>query len=140
MDMIGNLVRDLNLKHPFVVKGGEKEQIQVIKILMNQDHYIENPQSMSTFELCESNQTIGQGNVFLTDEKQSTLMIPEPDGFDEIIENLDCSINEELYIFKKETKEVYETYFINDVKVIRRVATASKRNELIWCKDPVLVN
>ena len=136
----GYLVVDLNLKHPFVVRGKGNDQIQLIKKLMKQDRYIRSPQSNNTFKLCGSNQTIVQGNVFLTDEKQSTLIIPEPDGYDEIIENLQCSIIEELFIFKKETSEVYETYFINDIKVLRKVASTLSRNKLIWHEDPVLVN
>ena len=139
ISMMANFIRHFNLVHPLTIEGPLQVKLNLTK------HFFGNQQFV-TFEDMDKvkSRICGQdqhrlGHIVLKDRNSVILAILNHSTFDNVLENFICSINEEVYLLNENTGHVFETYFINNVKIKRKVAFFDTDLKIIWTEPQSMI-
>ena len=124
---INNVIQGFQLKHPVIWKSKEMLDFKMIKLMSDQVQYSKIIHSMG-FKKRESvlNLVIDIEDLvgFRLDQiaklaKIASMIIVLVDElhYDALMQNLQVEIDKQLFVIKRPTFEVYETYYINSVTV-----------------------
>ena len=131
------ILKNLDFKSPISIIGGNKSMIPTYaKHIYATGKYV-------TFH--NHDQFIcgvkiqGPNLVAFKDQKTVTLVISKHPMFDLILEKMECKINKEVYFLKETTKELFETFTINNIKTLTKIAWMDEDYKLIWLEDQDMI-
>ena len=137
-NMIRNTLEHLDFKPPISITGTWPIKIKLANNLMeNQKYLVFKNKYIASTVCCQDLQKLNQ--VALEDEKSSTLIIPNQAMFYHVLETLECSIDEEVFMMNEVTKEIFEAYTINKVKTVRKIAWVDDDYTLHWLEDKNMI-
>ena len=137
LTLVVNLLGNFNFKSPMTVLSNEKiMQIKLIKKLFQNGNYLKFDDF--TVDICQADLN-NLMHLAIMEDNQRTLIFPMKPSLDQSIDLLKCSINEEVYLFKDETREIFETYVINDHKIVRTLGKLNEDYKMEWYEDFNLV-
>ena len=132
VDTLANIAKELSLKPPINIQSDRNLQVQTTKHLLGVGMLIktENVNHICGVEVDQKFQMIFQ-------DSQSSIMIVMQHGtsMNDVMSEMKCQINQEVYFLNQNLTEVFETYTINNITVVQRIAYVEKQKKLSWLKD-----
>lgn len=121
-------VKDLAFQSPLSIHCERHEKINMVKALFKDNKYfIEN----KIMKICEM-EVDNQFQLILQDNKNYSLVIIENSEFDHVLRSMKCKVNEVVYFIKDGGSEVFETYIVNEYKVVQKVGEVDQNHQIKW--------
>ena len=131
VDSVKYALKGLEFKHPLVIKSDILTQIKWAKKSFQDSEYVGFKSLMKNNEICGIHLSDNVKAVF-EDEKFAVLMVLSEMVIDKVIQQMDCKINQEVYILNNNTLEIVETYNINDYKIERKIGEITHYGYMNW--------
>ena len=122
--LIQSVLNQLHFKSPFNIQSEKAHQVSLTKELPSNDIYI-NVQRSNT--ICD---TEVEAQMVITDCQSLTLVVLK--NATSILEEMECKVNEQVYFLNVDTKEVFETYIINNNKIVQKVGEINNELDMKW--------
>lgn len=74
--------------------------------------------------------------MVITDCQSLTLVVFTNTTSDNILQKMECKINQQVYFLSVDAKEVFETYTINNHKIVQKIGEIDNQQVLKWLKNP----
>ena len=137
LTLVVNLLSNFNFKSPMTILSNEKiMQIKLIKNLFQNGNFLKFDDFTEDFCQADLNDLM---HLAIMENNQRTLIFPMKPSLDQSMDLMKCSINEEVYLFNDQTKEIFETYVINDHKIVRTLGKLNEDYKMEWYEDFSLV-
>ena len=141
VDVMSTLPKIFDIKQPTIAVYFKENQVQMLKSFSNQDTLAKTKASYG--QVSADNEIIALfndddesikdiGNIF----KKGILIFENNLTLHKTAKELDLGINQEIYLFDCSSFELYETYNINNIKIVSRLGYLSESEErnMIWEK------
>ena len=139
ISMMANFIRYFDLVYPLTIEGPFQVKLNLAKHFFSNHQYVvfEDMDKRDTRVCGQEQHRLVQ--IVLVARNSMILAISNHSTFDNVLENLICSINEEVYLINVNTGHVFETYFINNVKIKRKVAFFDNDFKIIWTEPQSMI-
>ena len=126
-----NVAKTLGLQNHISIQSSIRVKVDFMKKNWQNNQY----QEINHFEqVCGLNLN-STYEVIIKDHKLATVLLLNDLTFENILTNLECGINQEVYLINVNTSEVFETYMVKDLKIERKLGDVDKDGDLIWIED-----
>lgn len=121
----------LDFKSPFSIQAEKNLQVNLSKMLFEHGDYI---RKKEVNQLCgtELNE---ESLIIIQDRRYMTLIVVEGHLFADIMDKFDCKINQEVYVMKVGTNDVFETYTINNHKILKIIGKIDTIKGMEWIEN-----
>ena len=134
LTMVADLLGHLDFKSPFTVLSNDiNVNVAAIKKLFNNKYFVdfdENDQNICGTDLHRKT------SVIVRDIKSDVLIIPKEEYFHQILNDMECEIDKQVYLLDINSMSIFETYSINNKKMSGKLALIGQEYEIIWLKNP----
>ena len=131
IDLITKTLNGLDFKSAIEVQSDRTKQIQMSKEIFLQGHYFQ--QINKYQDLCKVN--ISSMSMLVTDTSSKVLIVSKSEIITQMLSQMECDINQMVYLLNEQSLEVFETYVINNVRTSRRVGKVSQDSDFQWIEN-----
>ena len=154
------LLKEFDIENPYIVK--QKPALndgKMLKTLFRNDKFAKMVYNIEEIPVTQNN--ILQNNLVIFVTKMMVtqfqitlqlliealegqfmiiLMLEKEENFNELYESLEIQINQPVYFYKMPTKELFETYSINNQKIKRKLGFISSKNTNFFWENNISSN
>ena len=154
------LLKEFDIENPYIVK--QKPSLndgKMFKLLFKNDKFAKMVYNIEEIPVTQNNMLQNNLVIFVTTlmvtQFQITLqlliqalegkfmiilMLEKEENFNELYETLEIQINQPVYFYKMPTKELFETYSINNQKIKRKLGFISSKNTNFFWENNISSN
>ena len=137
MNLVTNAVNSLKFKPPITIISSLEDKVKLVKYFFQINQYMVFQDLNLEQSVCEANLHVP--NHKLIKEGPSTLVILNQSMFEFALNNMKCEINQEVLLLNENTKELFETYTINNVKIKKKLGYFDSDNGFNWIEEQDMV-
>ena len=139
------LSNHFDISHPYIITNDNFEKVKIMKYFSQIDQLVKICKHFSEISIKDRdikvivdvgyNETaiLKEIQFFLrSNSKISFILHLQNTQFEEIYRKLKVKINQSVYLFKSHTKEMYESYTINNIDIKRKLGQIYSNNTYIW--------
>ena len=132
--IVEDMLRNLDLHSPFTILNSDiNEHIALVKEMFQNEHFINVDDNDKIF--CGTD-LHGKTSMIVKDRKSNILILPKEAYFHQILNDMECNIDKQVYLLDINSMSIFETYSINNKKMSGKLALIGQEYEIIWLKNP----
>lgn len=143
LDYLWTLTEILNFNHPFIVDAKKydlvekiKQFSQMTKFLTLMNGGINNQTTLqcdTVIFLNKDNRELVLG-LAMRNNKKTLIILQDHHKFEEISQSLEIELNKEVYIYEITSRNLFETYEVNNIKIEQLLGTIllDGSNAFLW--------
>ena len=135
-DFLLGSIQEFRFNHPIRIKSSINLNVKVTKKIHQKGLYTKLAQENK--EICGV-EVNNQFKVIIKDRRSSTLVVLKDSEFDKILKGMECKINDEVYFINEASYEVFETYTINNHRIIQKVGNINQNGKMEWKLDQEII-
>lgn len=141
VDVMSTLPKIFDIRQPTIAVYFKENQVQMLKSFSNQDTLAKTKENydqvsaddevIALFKEDDESEAVNNvGNIF----KKGILIFENNLTLHKTAEKVDFGINQEIYLLDGNSFELYETYKINNIKIVSKLGYLSKsvKGKFIW--------
>ena len=143
-DDIEALSNSFDISHPYIIRKSDLDNVRILKYLSQANQIVRISEHLKKIPTAHeqiqniiidvdyNGPTLLQYIQPLLNDRICIILSLQNHQFNEMYNKLNVKINQKVYLFKSSTKEVYETYNINDIHIKRKLGQIYLNNTFMW--------